>query len=119
MFRKQFLSQHLAEAVDKNKTDEAKRIKEVLKGEAHRKEWRRIKQVIEPDRAGAITFVDVKQQDGTTVREDTKEGCERAIGNELKPRFGRASSAPVCQALFGMLGYEVTTDVAMDILEGR
>ena len=43
-----------------------------------------------------------------------------AIGEEIKPRFDRANSAPVCQgALFDLLGYEVDTDTAMDILEGK
>ena len=36
--RKQFMSAKLAEAVEQNKTEEAQRIKEVLKTEAHRKE---------------------------------------------------------------------------------
>ena len=118
--RKQFMSAKLAEAVEQNKTEEAQRIKEVLKTEAHRKEWMGIHRVTDSERAGAITHVDVKQEDGTTTRMDTKRSCERAIGDELEPRFERASSAPVCQgALFRLLGYEITTDVAIDILENR
>ena len=51
---------------------------------------------------------------------DTKEQCEKAIQDELVPRFGRASNAPVCQgALFGLLGYEVDSKTAIDILEGK
>ena len=58
--RKQFMSAKLSEAVEKNKTEEAKRIKEVLKSEAHRKEWMGIHRVTDLERAGAITQVDVK-----------------------------------------------------------
>ena len=36
--RKQFMSAKLAEAVEQNKTEDVKRIKEVLKSEAHRRE---------------------------------------------------------------------------------
>ena len=62
----------------------------------------------------------MKQADGSTVRVDTKEQCEQAIQDELKPRFDRAKSAPVCQgALFKLLGYEVDSKTAIDILEGK
>ena len=45
---------------------------------------------------------------------------EKAVQDEIKPRFSRANSAPVCQgALFELLGHEVDTETAMDILEGR
>ena len=91
-----------------------------MKAEAHRKEWTGIHRVMEPERAGAISHVDVTQEDGTAKRMETKGECEQAIGNEIEPRFGRASSAPVCQgALFRLLGYEINTETAIDILEDR
>ena len=37
--RKQFLSELLCDAMDKDKTEEAKRIQEIIKREAHAKEW--------------------------------------------------------------------------------
>ena len=72
--RKQFMSAKLAEAVDQNKEDDARRIKEVLRAEAHRKEWTGIHRVMEPERAGAISHVDVTQEDSTTKRMETKGG---------------------------------------------
>ena len=65
-----------------------------MKAETHRKEWTGIHRVMEPERAGAILHVDVTQEDDTTTRMDTKWECEQVIGNEIEPRFGRASSAP-------------------------
>ena len=118
--RKQFMLAKLAEAVEQNKTEDAKRIKEVLKAEAHRKEWMGIHRVMGLERVGAILHVDVRQDDGTMKRMKSKRECERAIGEEIELRFGRAESAPVCQgALFRLLGYEIDTDTAIDILEDR
>ena len=70
--RKQFMSAKLAEAVEQNKTEDAKRIKEVLKSETHRREWIGIHRVTDAERAGAILHVDVKQDDGTTKRMESK-----------------------------------------------
>ena len=110
--RKQFMSAKLAEAVEQNKTEYAKRIKEVLKSEAHMKEWMGIHRVTDLERAGAISHIDVKEDDGTMKRMESKRECEKAIGEEIEPRFSRAGSAPVCQgALFRMLGYEIDTDI--------
>ena len=41
--RKQFLLELLCNAMDKDKTEEAKQIQEIIKQEAHAKEWQRIK----------------------------------------------------------------------------
>ena len=40
--RKTFLSKNLADAIQNEQSDEAKRIKEVLRNEAERKEWQGI-----------------------------------------------------------------------------
>ena len=62
------------------------------------------------ERAGAIAHMDVKQDDGTMKRMESKQACEKAIGEEIEPRFSRAGSAPVCQgALFRLLGYKIDT----------
>ena len=37
--RKYFLSELLCDAMDKDKTEEAKRIRKIIKQEAHTKEW--------------------------------------------------------------------------------
>ena len=49
--KKQFMLAKLTEAVEQNKTEEAKRIKEVLMSEAHRKEWMGIHRVTDLERA--------------------------------------------------------------------
>ena len=85
--RKTFLSQKLANTIQNEQSDEAKRIKEVLRNEAERKEWQGIHRATKADRAGAISFVDVKQANGSTVRMDTKEQCEQTIQDELEPCF--------------------------------
>ena len=68
----------------------------MLRSKAESKEWQGIQRATKPDRVGAISYVEVKQQDGTIKKCDTKESCKKAIGEEIKPRFDRANSAPVC-----------------------
>ena len=66
-----------------------------------------------------ITYVDIPQPHGTTVKCDTKLAVERANGQEIETKFARAGSAPICQgALFWLLGYKIDTDTAIAILEG-
>ena len=44
---------------------------------------------------------------------------ERAIHNEISPRFSRAGSAPIYNGpLFELLGYNADTEAGMEILEG-
>ena len=71
--RKRFLSEKLTELIDRKKTKEAKKIKDVLNSEAHKKQWQGVYQVTTPEKAGIITYVDVPQPDGTTVRCNTNE----------------------------------------------
>ena len=118
--RRQFLSRKLEDAMLNNDERDAKRTKEMLRRESQSKTWRSIQRVTKPNKAGAVTFVDVKNADGTTTRHSTKGTVEQAIAEEILPRFGRASNAPICQgALFGLLGYGANTETAIEILEGR
>ena len=76
----------------------------MLKAEAHRKEWMGIHRVTDSEWAGAISQANVKQDDGTMKRMESKRECEKAIREEIDPQFDRAGSAPVCQgALFRLL----------------
>ena len=118
--RKQFLSSKLDDAMRQHNDVEAKRVKQTLKSEQQRKTWGAIQRVTKPERAGAITHVDVKMQDGSTLRCDNKESMEDAVAKEIMPRFKRADNAPICQgALFELLGYSANTETAIEILEGR
>ena len=118
--RKQFLSRKLEDAMLKHNEEEAKRTKEMMRREKQSRTWRSIQKVTKPNNAGAVTFVDEKNADGTTTRHTTKATVERAIAGEILPRFARASSAPICQgALFGLLGYGANTETAIEILERR
>ena len=117
--RKRFLSEKLTDLIDRKKTEEAKKIKDVLISEAHKKQWQGLNQVMTPQKAGMITYVDILQSDGTTVRCNTKLSVKQENGEEIKTRFARAGSAPICQgALFQLLGYEIDTDTVIAILEG-
>ena len=63
--------------------------------------------------------VEVTLPDGTIQVCEGKEECERAIMEEIKVRFERAQSAPICQGdLFSLLGYAADTETAIEILEG-
>ena len=53
--RKRFLSERLTDLIDRKKTEEAKKIKDVLISEAHRKQWQGVHQVINQEKAGMIT----------------------------------------------------------------
>ena len=118
-FRKMFLSDRLSEAMGKKQTEEAKRIKAIIKGEANRKEWQGIQRVVKPNKAGAVTFVDVPLPDGTIKRCSNKYDMEEAIGESIMDRSTQADSAPICQgALFDLLGYGADTETAVEILEG-
>ena len=104
--RRTFLSTKLKEAINKNDKENKTAIKQVLSSEAEKREWNGINATTKPNKTGIITHVDVKRADGTIKLCFTKDLCEEAVHGEIKPRFLRASSAPVCQgALFGLLGY--------------
>ena len=117
--RKHFLHEKLSDAVINERVDEAKRVEMILKGEAQRKQWQGIKRATKPQGVMNVTRVEVAQADGTVVEHSTKESIEEALKSELRTRFGRATSAPVCQGvLFDLLGVYADTNAAVEILEG-
>ena len=66
-----------------------------------------------------MTKLEVLQPDGSIITYKGKEECEEVIKKELKARFERAKSAPICQGnLFDLLGYDADTETAIQILEG-
>ena len=66
-----------------------------------------------------MTRLEVLQPDGSVIAYEGKEECKRVIKAELKARFTRAKSAPICQGnLFDLLGYDADTETAIQILEG-
>jgi len=118
--RKKFLTDMLSEAMDKDKTKEAKRIREIIKREAHSKEWQRIKRTTKPNQGGGITHVDVPVPGGPPLRLDKHEDMVEACGKDIMARSTKADSAPICQgALVDLLGYDADCETAVEILEGR
>ena len=110
--RKQFLTDKLSDAMDKNKTDEAKRIREIIKQEAHSKEWKRIKGVTKPNQGGGITHVDVPVithvdvpvPGGPPLRLDNHKDMVKACGNDIMSRSTKGDGVPICQGeLFDLL----------------
>ena len=76
--------------------------------------------MVKPNKAGAVTFVDVPMPDGSTKRCANKYEMEEAIKGTIMDRSMKADSAPICQgALFDLLGYGADTETAVEILEGR
>ena len=90
--RKRFLLEKLTELINRKKTEEAKKIKDVLNSKARRKQWQGVQQVTTPQKTRMITYIDVPQPNGTTVRCNTKLAVERANGQEIKTRFVRAGA---------------------------
>ena len=116
-FRKAFLTEKMKEYMDNNKTTEATRIRNMLRGEANKKEWQVIKSVTKPNSAGAVPYVEVKKPDGSIERIEEKEEMEEVIGDDIISRSKRANGAPICQgALRDLLGYGISTQTALDIL---
>jgi hypothetical protein len=117
--RKNFLHEKLKEAIDGGLDQEAKSIKNILRGEAQRKTWQGIFRATKPRGIMRVTKVEVQEQDGSVIEHTTKEAVEDALINELTKRFGRAESAPICQGvLYGLLGTYTDTEAAVQILEG-
>ena len=75
--------------------------------------------MVEPNKAGAVIFVDVSMPDGTMKRCANKYDMEEAIGESIMDRSTQADSPPIYQgALFNLLGYGANTETALEILEG-
>jgi sentrin-specific protease 1 len=117
--RKTFLNDKMNVAIDQGNSDEANRIKGMLKAEAQRKTWQDIQRVTKPRGMLSVTRVEVERQDGVVTEYVNKEEIEKAVMEELTSRFGRAGSAPICQGvLYDLLGTYADTDAAVQILEG-
>ena len=70
-------------------------------------------------RTPAPIMVETVEADGRMTHHHTKDGVERAIHNEIGPRFSKAGSLPICNGpLFEQSGYNADTDAGMEILEG-
>ncbi|MGB0809178.1 MAG: reverse transcriptase domain-containing protein, partial [bacterium] len=109
----------LNEAIANEREAEAVRVKAILRGEAQRKCWQGIKRATKAKEVMSVTRVEVVQDDGSVVEHTAKESIEEALKTELRTRFGRATSAPICQgALFELLGNFADTSAAVEILEG-
>ena len=105
--------------MNQQKTNDAKRIKEIIKKEAHKREWQGIHRVVKPNKTRGVSHVDVPLADGSTRRYNKKKDVDKAIGQDIMARSTQAKSAPICQgALFDLLGYDADTETAMEILEG-
>lgn len=117
--RKKFLNDKKNEAIDQGNSQEANRVKEMLRTEAQRKTWQEIQRVTKPRGVLSVTRVEVANSNGSVTEYTTKDDIEKAVMEELSSRFGRASSAPICQGvLYDLLGTYADTDAAMQILEG-
>ena len=77
--RKQFLSKKLQEALKEERLEEARRIKDILRHEAEKKQWLVIHRVTKRNKAGAVTRIEVLQPDGSIKVCTGKEECEEAI----------------------------------------
>ena len=67
-FRKVFLTQYLLDTMDQQKMDNAKQIKEIIRREAHKKEWQGIHCVTKPNKTSAVSHVDVPLADSLITR---------------------------------------------------
>ena len=117
--RKQYLTEQLREALENERLEEATRIRNSLRCESKRKEWRGIKRVTKGKQQTATLRLEEPLPDGSVRVARTKEEVEEMIPRYLGDRFGSAGSADVCNgALFELLGYSADTETAVKILEG-
>ena len=116
--RKQFLTDKLLTAIENDRAEEAKRVKDMLRNKAQKKEWEGIKQTMDIGGSGAVTEVDKPIKGEEAIHCDTEETVMEALGDEISKRFERANSAPICQgALFDLLGHGANTETAEKILD--
>ena len=117
--RRQFLTDKLREALQKHDSEEAQRVKDILRNENQARQWAGIRRGLNQKRTGAFSTVEVPQPKGPPIKCTVKEDVEAAIHEEIDVRFGRADSAPICRGpLFDLLGYTADTDAAVEILQG-
>ena len=117
--RKQFLAVKLHEAEENGREEEANEIQAIMKGENQRRNWRSIDREMGKTRTPAPTMVETVVEDRKVTQHHTKDSVERAIHNEIGPRFSRAGSAPIYNGpLFKLLGCNADTEAGIEILEG-
>ena len=109
--RKQFLTDKLLAAIENNRAEEAKRVRDMLRNEAQKKEWGGIKRTMDTGGSGVVTEVSKPIEGKEAIHCNTKETIVEALGDEIFKRFERANSAPICQgALFNLLSYGANTE---------
>ena len=117
--RKKFLTDKLVEAIENDRKEEAKIVKDMLRNEAQAKTWGGIKRTMGKSGAGAVMEVQKPVEGEKDIHCDNRSTVEGAIKTEIGERFDQAESAPICQGtLFDLLGYGANTETAQMILEG-
>ena len=113
------MTDKLRAAIDHDRAEEAKRVKDMLRNEAQKKEWGGIKRAMGKSGNGAVMEVDKPVNGAPDIHCDSKHTVKEAIKVEIGERFDRAESTPICQGtLFDLLGYDANTETAQMILEG-
>jgi len=85
--RKQFLTNKLMAAIENDQAEEAKRVKDMLRNEAQKKEWAGIKCSMGNGGNGVVVEVDKPVENGKAEKCDTKETVEGGIGTEIEQWF--------------------------------
>ncbi len=94
-----------------------KSIAGILRLEANPRQWRSLRQTVQPDRGGAVTQLRVP---GTHVLYASQEGVERKGANHISHRYKMAQGALIIQdpCLHQDFGYLAVTDAADQVLRG-
>ena len=79
--RKQFLTDKLLAAIEGDRVEEAKRVKDMLRNEAQKKEWGGIKRTMGTGGSGAVMEVDKPVEGEKAIHCDTEETVVEALGN--------------------------------------
>ena len=89
-----------------------------MREENQRRNWRSIDREIGKTRKPAPTTAETVDEDRTVTQYHTKDDVERAIHNEIGPRFSRAGSIQIYNGpLFKLVGYNADTEAGMEILK--
>ena len=116
---KKNLTDTLLAAIENDRAEEAKRVRDMLRNKAQKKEWGRIKQTMDTGGYGLVTEVNKPIECEEAIHHDTEETVVEALGDEISKRCERANSEPICQgALFNLLGDGANTETAEKILDG-
>jgi len=117
--RVKFLRERLDAAKEREDPKAIHGIRRILRREAIRKRWRKVKFTVNPEAGGAVTRVKVPSPGGASVFA-TKEGVESQAGPRMNGRFRLGRRAPICaddrlHQDFGFLG---DTEATRQVLEG-